>query len=874
MKLILLAVAAACTTATATAHEPMRAVYIHPGPFESSSESDAERDALAADAVERMVAAGFNTLFPYANTSNGYAHYASGMLPSTNTGDWDALAAFTREARARDIQVMPSVCVLVSGHDEPAGILEQHPEWALRDIDGEPLGWISPAHPDARRWVVSMLVEVAEHIEPDGILLDYVRFPNKPVRLDPESEARFDAAAPDGETEQARATRLQRFREDSLTELMGEVYRALQERQPGLTLALYSWGAHVAKNHHVAQRWPDWVALGYIDCVNVSGYCYRENYGDNYLTVFERRMADAREQLLLAGSGASLSFALGLRTSHGAIPEADEVADYIAIAESVGVEGVAAFSWTSLEPFLPALTESQVIAEAFPKSERVHLLEVKATVEFGRDEGQNLGSLFDAWNENNESIAGMGFLGAYNTYFQADRHMLHAFVRPPGSETVASISPMPRPSPHVHHYMFDAGDDVYATDRGSPARVYHWNPDEDAWSETDPSTAPSIPVGNHRLELHRNRIVMEGHEVFTFDASIGTAGSYYYAHGHLFFHVAAADSPERQTFLYACAWHPDDGNAVSIDDAIVLPLTAPGEFPYSYGQHRPALPRTAGWTEPGVIVGTNNGGVYRFRDGAWATLRAADPRTSFQLYTMINHYNRLLMGHYPSGELYEIVEDEVRHLVGSPPRPDTATPSAREVQSLTIYRGELFVGIWPWGEVWQMAAKPGESQDWEEDWHFIGRLFSHPEMLPSVTAPYEAELSALGEAVNNLWGQRVTSLIPHRDGLLASTSNKNGTPMKEDLAFLAEDRWKEYGAVHRLHLPGHVSIPIEWKDGPTEFMLVILPDRFAVRQDGRLLAVVPLLAEEMEGFAAQGVDWGTGVFGLFGGSTVEIEAVL
>ena len=110
---------------------------------------------------------------------------------------------------------------------------------------------------------------------------------------------------------------------------------------------------------------------------------------------------------------------------------------------------------------------------------------------------------------------------------------------------------------------------------------------------------------------------------------------------------------------------------------------------------------------------------------------------------------------------------------------------------MAIYRGDLYVGVWPWGELWRMKDPEGE-------WDYVGRLFTHPEIRPEVTAPYEAEMTALGEKVNNLWGQRITSLVPLTRRLIISTANKNGAPYEPRLEFLSDDRWREYGAVHEM----------------------------------------------------------------------------
>ena len=179
-----------------------------------------------------------------------------------------------------------------------------------------------------------------------------MRYPNqRDVHLDPVSVNEFEGASPKDESEKTRAVRLQQYKEASLSKLMAEVTGFLHSTYPKLQIGLYSWGPHVSSNHPVAQCWPDWVREGYLDILNVSGYCYQENYGDGYLKIFEKRLQEAGDLAQQAGGKVQLTFALGVRTSHGAIKEAREIEDYLSIAQSLGYPGVAAFAWGSMKTF-------------------------------------------------------------------------------------------------------------------------------------------------------------------------------------------------------------------------------------------------------------------------------------------------------------------------------------------------------------------------------------------------------------------------------------------------------------------------------------------------------------------------------------------
>ena len=332
--------------------EPFCGVYLHPGEFTDKTLTVEERAALIEEALDSIRDCGFTTVIPYANTTSGKAYWPGTNLTMATQDEWDVLGVVAQKARQRGLKVMPALCVLSAGHDEPAGILESHTDWALQDKNGNPLGWISPANEDAQAWVLHLMEQLMHHIEPDGIMLDYMRYPNeRDVRLDPVSEERFMQEAPENEDEDSAAKRLQSFKETSLTHLMADIAVMVRKDFPEAKIGLYSWGPHVPFNHPVAQCWPDWVRDNYLDVLNVSGYCYPDNYGKLYLEVFEKRLLDSASLVKKVDGKAELTFALGVRTSHGALKNAAEIEDYLTVAQKAGFSGVAVFAWASMKNF-------------------------------------------------------------------------------------------------------------------------------------------------------------------------------------------------------------------------------------------------------------------------------------------------------------------------------------------------------------------------------------------------------------------------------------------------------------------------------------------------------------------------------------------
>lgn len=342
---------------------PLIATYLHPDKVIPRDASPEEQSAAIHTTLDRLQQSGFNTLFLYFTGSSGQAYYLGSIHQTRVYGNRDPLAELLTEAKKRGLQVYPVVCVAVCGNDKPAGILLEHPDWGLRHPDASPLGYISPAHPQAREWLVSVAREIAEKYHPDGIILDYIRYHNRPLLLDVAAEQRFRSSLPTNCTPQEEKQRLQQFKEDELTKLVSLYASTLHPLN--CKLGIYCWGPHVAANHQIAQCWPRWVKSGDLDLVNVSGYYHRDKYGEKYLQLFEQKMTDAVRLNRETGRPVPLSFALGVETSHGKVHSAEDIRIYLKKAAEVHLDGFVTFTWDDLLPYLDELDRTNSIRD-FP----------------------------------------------------------------------------------------------------------------------------------------------------------------------------------------------------------------------------------------------------------------------------------------------------------------------------------------------------------------------------------------------------------------------------------------------------------------------------------------------------------------------------
>lgn len=479
-------------------------------------------------------------------------------------------------------------------------------------------------------------------------------------------------------------------------------------------------------------------------------------------------------------------------------------------------------------------------------------VQISVTIDRGQDLGQCFGSLFEAVSEDNAFVVGAGFQNAWNTRYRADRHAVQFFIRPTSGERRMTVRELPRPTDTlVGAYLFQRDGTVYSTYGGLQA----WNSQTDSWRpvEGKGGTQETMRVGHGTLTFGDSRVTWNNQTILE-PPEEGSYQLFFYARGHLcFYHVNRRDRPYRFytsdqdgfSRLYACPWTPGQSK-VDLSRAVVFRLPVVGETTFAWGQ-----------LGDQIVTGSNIGGFYAFEDGMWKMLLAPKLDVSYQLYSTLSFHDRLLMGQYPTGRVFSYDGTQITDQQGWPPVLQGVSSGAREAQTTTIYGGDLMVGVWPWAEVWRYNPD-------SRRWTFMQRMFDHPSLSSAVTHPYDLENR--GNKPQNLWGQRVTGLVPSGPDLFISTSAKAPYEWKPDkYPFLLPDRWRSYGKVYQATMPGHLSASTEWTEQPTKLEFIIRGHEMSIYQDGVLLKSSQLtgsLAERVGSLRAlKNVQWGSGIYG-------------
>ncbi len=469
--------------------------------------------------------------------------------------------------------------------------------------------------------------------------------------------------------------------------------------------------------------------------------------------------------------------------------------------------------------------------------------------DFGADRGQSLGSLLEIKDRSGKVIAGAGFLDVYNTRFRSDRHTVQFFVRQSSHELAFKTERLPHPDLGCGVYLLDFDQHVWAWSDVNGSELRQWSPESQSWLATMPKRTNRLRSGDGVMRVGSGTLVFENNTARFDERRIlsppdrGDYTHFYYGLGQFCFYHTDRSENGGFTKIHSCPWSAQNPEpAVDMRQAITLDASIVGETPFAWGQFRDS-----------VLTVSNYGGVYACDGRRWKTVRPPMRGVSFQVYSIMQYYDTLLLAQYPSGCVYEYDGERLELKKDWPPVVSGVATSAREAQTMAIYGGDLLVGVWPWAELWR--------RDHSADrWVSHGRMFTHPELTAARQHPYEPE-AVKHNLVLNHWGQRITGMVPVGDSLFLSTSAKGTTPWKESFDFLTDEKRREYGAVLKLTSTGNLSAKIEWKDRPTKFTFRVYSNRIEIHQDDRKIGESELRDFQLPDFDQAQTSLGQGIYG-------------
>ena len=247
-----------------------------------------ERPESLKEAVDFLYDHGFNTLFPVV-WNQGYTLYPSTIMEKEfgipihpSFEGWDYLSYLTEYAHEKGLLVIPWFEYGFSSSYNAQGghILRKNPHWAARDREGNLLTknnfeWMNPYHPEVQNFIKSLLLEVIQQYDVDGIQGDD-RLPANPIEGGYSEYTVFRYKQEHNGQEPPdnfRDPAWQRWRADILNAFAKEIYDTVKAINPNL---LVSWAPNIypwAYDEYL-QDWPTWVKDGYCDLLVPQIYRY------------------------------------------------------------------------------------------------------------------------------------------------------------------------------------------------------------------------------------------------------------------------------------------------------------------------------------------------------------------------------------------------------------------------------------------------------------------------------------------------------------------------------------------------------------------------------------------------------------------------
>ena len=340
--------------------------------------------AAVREVVEGAAAGGFNTLIVQVR-GRGDAMYRSALEPRpefmSGQPDFDPLQLVLQEARARGMAVHAWVnAYLVWGPVDPplhsGHLVNTHPEWLavpyalgreLYHVDPHDPAYVrrltdysaanievveglytSPSHPGVQERLHAVWMELAAGYDLDGIHHDYIRYATSAFDYSRTTLERFEAwvkpriaahrhdallaAAQDDPYAFAEALPDQwdRFRGDSVSDLVRRVYADVKHRNPDLMVTaavLPEWRGAARWRF---QEWTSWLAEGTLDVA--VPMAYTADAEEFHGWVDSALAAAGAPERVWAGVGAYLN-------------PVDRTVAQIDQARAIGVSGIVVFSY-------------------------------------------------------------------------------------------------------------------------------------------------------------------------------------------------------------------------------------------------------------------------------------------------------------------------------------------------------------------------------------------------------------------------------------------------------------------------------------------------------------------------------------------------
>lgn len=184
-------------------------------------------------------------------------------------------------------------------------VLRQYPDFSLCNIKGKEAMLLDVGKSRVVEFVSKSLVLLAKKYRPDGIHLDYVRYPDdgnwycycKECREKFKNESGLEAPDP-GKCAPEVKSRWFKFLDENVSRMVGRISQDLRREYSSLLISAYVWGRGSDGEFYKPcggsfQDWPQWISRNYLDFIIHTGYFYKPEEwgrGDEFVKLVKGRI--------------------------------------------------------------------------------------------------------------------------------------------------------------------------------------------------------------------------------------------------------------------------------------------------------------------------------------------------------------------------------------------------------------------------------------------------------------------------------------------------------------------------------------------------------------------------------------------------------
>ena len=314
--------------------------------------SEEEFAAEVGSMLNRMQDTGINTVYVHASAHTD-AMYDSAIYPksaSISDMDYDPLKIFTEQAKSRNIRIEAWINPLRSVTVTEAESLDADfiiSKWIQENNERVRLVsdryYLNPAYEDVRALVVSVVREILDNYDVDGIHMDDYFYPDD---TDKSFDAYIYSQSETGET-------LEDFRRSATSSLVKEIHDAIKEKDSSLVFGISPAG-NTDLNVNVYYADPSvWVQEQTVDYLAPQIYWGLEHPTKPYADVLDewQNIVEGTETDLIIGLAAYKCGTEDVYAQDASlewVENSDVLSREIQLAENAGCKGTALFRYSSL----------------------------------------------------------------------------------------------------------------------------------------------------------------------------------------------------------------------------------------------------------------------------------------------------------------------------------------------------------------------------------------------------------------------------------------------------------------------------------------------------------------------------------------------